>query len=292
MNIEITGINDRQISLPDWCNDVPKTYLLLKEFPMTQETASSIFSLINNRKAPYYSTRAGFSEYVNNYFNSAFGFKVNSMIIDLVYEMKDKYVYCYPIGCIDQPGSENTINDMKRFNRSVAITNNCLGILKDYQKTIDLRIMDMDALFEKLGQSQELKKIYVQGSKLKFLKEVMNYFFLYSGVLLEKPNCKVSKEVLEDMINVSFDCSGNDKVYINPLTYSKIYYEAKNSFSPENVGIYVGEPHRVFLEYYLSKHFPQVSSVSKTLDFMQTSIDTPYVKKDIELAETMGLIGL
>jgi len=290
MNIDINGINDRQMSVPRWVYSTPKYYMIGKEFPVTQETAASVFRLLNDRAAPYYSTCASFTNHVNDYFNSTFGFKVNPMILDMIYEMKDKYVYCYPIGCIENAENEKLSTDMRRFSRSVAITNNCLQLLKDYQNTIELRMQNVDELLQKLANSEELKKIYVQGSKLKFLEEILNYFFLYSGVLMEQSNHKVSKQVLEDMINVTFDYIGAEKVYINPLTYSKIYYKAKNSFNPENVGIYVGEPHRVFVNHFITKHFPQVSTSSKTLDFMQTSIETYYVKTDIENAEKLGLV--
>jgi hypothetical protein len=291
MKIQITGINDRCENVPNWIQDINKNYLLLTELPITQSNATSVFSLLNKRNESYFSTKNQFTEYVNNYFNNNLGFKVNSMILNLIYQIKDKYVFCYPIGCIDEfKYKNNEVDNLIRFNRSVAITNNTLQILNDYQKTINLRILKMDELFNKLSQLDYLKSIYTQGNKINFLKEVLTYYFLYSGSESKNLKPSISKDVLEEMINVSFNYTKDEKVYINPLTFNKIYYKLKDSFNPERVNIIVGEPHRLFLEYFLSQKFPDVSSTSKTLNFLKTTKKTKYVIDDIKIVKKNNLI--
>jgi hypothetical protein len=291
MKIQITGINDRCENVPNWIQDINKNYLLLTELPITQSNATSVFSLLNKRNESYFSTKNQFTEYVNNYFNNNLGFKVNSMILNLIYQIKDKYVFCYPIGCIDEfKYKNNEVDNLIRFNRSVAITNNTLQILNDYQKTINLRILKMDELFNKLSQLDYLKSIYTQGNKINFLEEVLTYYFLYSGSESKNLKPSISKDVLEEMINVSFNYTKDEKVYINPLTFNKIYYKLKDSFNPERVNIIVGEPHRLFLEYFLSQKFPDVSSTSKTLNFLKTTKKTKYVIDDIKIVKKNNLI--
>ncbi|MFA5333671.1 MAG: hypothetical protein WC376_04195 [Candidatus Nanoarchaeia archaeon] len=291
MKIHINGINDRCENVPLWIQNLGKSSYLLIELPVKKDTNNLIYNILNNRYEDYFSTENQFTEYVNNYFNTNLGFRVNPMILKMIYKIKDNYVYCLPIGCIDEFSYKNgEVDDLVRFNRSVAITNNALKILRDYQGTIDFRVIKMDELFKKLSKIKYLKKIYSQGNKLKFLEEVLTYYFLYSGSELQQTKPSISKEVLEDMINVSFEYTKDEKLYINPLTFNKTYYKVKESFNPEIVTIIVGEPHRLFLEYFLRQAFPEVSSVSKTLDFLKTNENTIYVNQDIKVAEKEKLI--
>ncbi|MFA5303640.1 MAG: hypothetical protein WC393_03835 [Candidatus Nanoarchaeia archaeon] len=291
MKIQINGINDRCENVPLWIQNLGKSSYLLIELPVKKDTNNLIYNILNNRHEDYFSTENQFTQYVNNYFNTNLGFRVNPMILKMIYKIKDRYVYCLPIGCIDKFSYKNReVEDLVRFNRSVAITNNALEILREYQGTIDSRVIKMDELFRKLSKIEYLKKIYSQGNKLKFLEEVLAYYFLYSGSELQQTKPSISKEVLEDMINVSFEYTKDEKLYINPLTFNKTYYKVKESFNPETVNIIVGEPHRLFLEHFLKKAFPEVSSVSKTLDFLKTNENTVYVNQDIRVAEKENLI--
>jgi hypothetical protein len=291
MNIQITGMNDRCETAPKWINEIGKSYLLLTELPLTQDTAISVFSLLNNRAEKYFSAESSFTEYVNNYFNDNFGFKVNPMILDLIYRAKDSYIFCYPIGCIDKFNYENKeVDNLLRFNRSVAITNNALMVLKDYQKTIDSKILKINSTFEKLGNDEYLRSAYARGNKIKFLEQMLEYYFLYSCPEIKETKIGISKEVLEEMINVSFNYAKDEKVYINPLTFAKSYYKIKGSINPQKVNILVGEPHRIFLEHFLRQKFPQVSSTSRTLDFLKTDENTPNIINDIRISEQERLI--
>lgn len=221
MKIQITGINDRCVDVPLWVQDIDKNYLLLTELPITQDNAHSVFSLLNNRTEKYFSTETQFTKYVNNYFNLNLGFRVNPMVLNLIYKIKDKYVYCYPIGCIDEfKYKNNRVDNLLRFNRSVAITNNTIQILKNYQKNINSKVMKMDELFKKLSKLDYLKTIYTQGNKINFLEEVLTYYFLYSGTEVQETKPSISQEVLEELINVSFEYTKEEKVYINPLLKS------------------------------------------------------------------------
>jgi hypothetical protein len=291
MDIQIMGINDRCEYIPKWINEIGKSYLLLTELPITNDTARSVFSLLNSREEKYFSSENKFIERVNNYFDGKFGFKVNPMILDLIYRTKDNYVLCHPIGCIDEFNYENKeVDNILRFNRSVAITNNVLKVLKNHQETIDSKILEINGIFEKLSNNEYLRSAYARGNKIKFLEQMLEYYFLYSCPKMKESKPDISKKVLEEMINVSFDYSKDEKVYINPLTFAKSYYKIKGLINPQKVNILVGEPHRLFLEHFLMQKFPEVSSTSRTLDFLKTDENTPNIINDIRISEQERLI--
>jgi len=283
LKIHIYGINDRAAILPEWIDEIPKTHFQLQEIPTNIEKNESLSRLLNNRSADYFKTQDLFVETVNNYLKKELGVYVNDMILEVAYATKEKYDLCYSIGCLNHFNYTNPeLENIVRFNRSVQITKNVLSVLRDYDNILKDRQVSDTLKYDNID-FVKLEQEYRQGKKMKVINGLIQDFLLYSGDLGDiKP--KIAMEALEETLPITYSVEKN-KVYVNPGTFRKVFSKAKKEFNLDEIVVLVGEPHRIFLEYFLKKEFGDVSSTPKTLDFLETNNETKWVKDEISLAE-------
>ncbi|MDD2678302.1 MAG: hypothetical protein PHT91_00155 [Candidatus Nanoarchaeia archaeon] len=292
LEIHIFGINDRALTLPEWIDDMPLTHYQLQEIPATDEKIPKLLTVLNNRKADYFRDEESFVETVNDCLKKEVGTYVNPLLLRVAYKTLNKYDFCFPIGCLDEFDYKNPLlENILRFNRSVKITNNALNVLRNYNDILAKETELDENKYYEFENIEKLKKEFLTGKKMRTMGELIRDVMLYSGLEKNELSPKLAMEIIEGMIPASFSFQ-EEKVYLNPGTFRKVFSKTKKEFSPYEIVILVGEPHRIFLEHFLKKEHENVSSTPKTLDFLETNKEMKWVCEEIRVAEAENHINI
>lgn len=275
MDINIIGFNDCSTHVPNFFKTIKDSdvsiYLAMYELPKgnNQTRASDfsnaqLFSYFNN-KANYKNEKI-FINKTNSLLEEVLGSeqaRVNDSVLKSVYLLKDNFEFLYPVGSLKS----------SRYERSVDITNNIIEVLNpllkskaEYSKNVSLNLRDS----------------YKQGNKVRIIETLLS-----SLEDLDSP--KNAMNSLIDKYDLTFKhCESEDVVYVNPHTFRNVFNKVKKEGFNEQVYIFVGEPHRLFIEYFLKERYESVSSACESI--FETCEETDFVIKDIQKAITTDSI--
>jgi len=294
--IKIYGFNDRAISMPEFFNEIKEYgWIGMWELPTNQEQGYKLFSTLNE-KSNYEVPKNVFVEKVNSKLEEILWSKtarVNSSVIESIYETQGKFSFCYPVGCLtncDDFIGFDAIDNI-RYERSVKILENILDIINPIMERKETRVSILKDNYEKLKDFNGLKQEYYSNNATCFLKKIIYETMVYSENLEEITSDNV-KKLISTILPMNFEKRVDGELYVNPAVFDSIFEEVKKEI-PSEFKIFVGEPHRIFLEEILKQKFQnsKISSESFTLENYKTTKETKYVLKDLLKAKEEGLIS-
>ncbi|VVB74613.1 Uncharacterised protein [Candidatus Tiddalikarchaeum anstoanum] len=138
LKIEIIGFNTMAVKVPAFFYDIKGRFTAFYDIPFAKNSNPNIdcsnipfgvYSCLNT-KLSYNLPKEEFCEKINNIIEKNTGLKINDIVLESVYVLKDNFTICVPIGCINET----------RFERSLAVTKNIIDSLGRRKFITDLKI--------------------------------------------------------------------------------------------------------------------------------------------------------